>query len=147
MGLYDKRQEIRESVLCYTGYVISENIQLYSKPREHITIGKKTFHCLRRFTLDAIPGQCDKCTKDMSANCFYIPKCYYSDRLVEILVEVYKNKAKKLIGANAIWWDNEKYKEIVECLHAPISQYRPVVKQIQKDYFQELEDKKDENIF
>jgi hypothetical protein len=141
MGLYksEPKQNI-QPVACYTGYAINERILLHTKSGVPPTeLGKKTFHCLRRFTLDAIPNKCNTCVKDINCRCFFLNKHYYSTELVALLVKFYGDNAKLGIGDSHIWDFNKYYHEIIKAMENPITQ-KPEEK---VDYMKRWEDKHD----
>ena len=139
MGLYDKKKEQPQNqALCFTGYTACDRIMLYIATGDSLHLGDKIFHCIRRFTHDCIQGQCNLCSRDMNRQCFKLKKEYFSNELIDILIQVYKDKASKHIGTSAIWWDNPKFNAIMNCINKPV--------EVKKDHYQILEDK-EEKIF
>ena len=120
MALYKQKEEpVQQNTLCHTGYTVCERVMMYIKSDKPTQLGVKRFHCLRRFTLDCIKGQCDKCTRDMTRECFFIKKEYYSPELVDLLIKVYIDDARKLIGASTIWKQNVHFDAIMLALKYP----------------------------
>ena len=95
MSLYkqQKQQPEPQAMLCWTGYAVCERIMLYKNTTDApIELGKKTFHCIRRFSLDAIPDKCHNCVRDLGKETFFLNKEYYSPELLSLMVRVYIGK-------------------------------------------------------
>ena len=142
MALYNKPQEQSQQVVaCHTGYAISDRVVFYRKEHDPLELGVKKFHCLRRFAIDAIPQKCSTCLKDMTGECFYVHKKYYSREIINILIAIYSDKAKKGIGSSTIWWDDQYASQLVKAIANPNT--APPIKPVKEDYFQRIEDNND----
>ena len=139
--VYKKQEETPQTVSCFTGYSVKERILVY-KPNETPTeLGFKTFHCIRRFTVDYLAGKCNLCTKDINKESFYIHKQYYSQEMLLLMIRVYEKGVKERFSG-AIWPDNQYFNDIIKCMAKPMPMNMGP-KPIKKDYFQEMEEKKD----
>ena len=138
MALYKQEQpQPQNTMLCHTGCTVSERVMIHlTEDGPPTQLGIKKFHCVRRFMVTAIKGQCDSCKRDMTSNCFYIFKQYYSSELVDLLIKVYSDDAKSKIGGSTIWKENPYYGRIILALKYPHG--NPDIKQ---DHYQKMEEK------
>lgn len=115
MPIYGQQKQEKSYVElpCYANYAVTERIRFYNTSESPpIELGKKTFHCIRRITLDRLE-KCRGCLRDCGRGCFKLDSQYANmPELVDILIEVYKTRIKSCTPTGTIWYDDKQADKI-----------------------------------
>ena len=140
----DDKPKEQAPVACFSNHVISERIMLYrDNVNPPVELGIKKFHCVRRFMYNKIPGKCETCNRDMSRECFYIHKQYFSPEMLMLITRLYEDCVKTRFSGS-IWPEDSCFNAVLKAMERPM----PInqIKETKKDYYQILEEKQDSQV-